>query len=102
MSDADRERMVERLQVAAGEGRLTLDEFQERVGGVLRCDFSRRSSAPGPGQARAPRPGPGPWGRRRGPPPAPPDGCTKRSRRPEHLVRSSPPSRSAMAPATPL
>lgn len=37
MSDADRERVVERLQSAVGEGRLTLDEFQERVDGVLRA-----------------------------------------------------------------
>ena len=37
MSDADRERVVERLHSAVGEGRLTLDEFQERVDGVLRA-----------------------------------------------------------------
>lgn len=37
MSDADREQVVQRLQTAVGEGRLTLDEFQERVDGVLRC-----------------------------------------------------------------
>lgn len=37
MSDADRERVVARLQSAVGEGRLTLDEFQERVDGVLRA-----------------------------------------------------------------
>lgn len=37
MSDADRERVLARLQDAAGEGRLTLDEFQERVDGVLRA-----------------------------------------------------------------
>lgn len=36
MSDADRERVVAHLQAAVGEGRLTLDEFQERVDGVLR------------------------------------------------------------------
>jgi len=37
MSDADRERAVARLQSAVAEGRLTLDEFQERVDGVLRA-----------------------------------------------------------------
>jgi hypothetical protein len=35
MSDADRERVAERLRVAAGEGRLTLEEFEERLTGVL-------------------------------------------------------------------
>ena len=36
LSDAERERVVARLQVAVAEGRLTLDEFQERVDGVLK------------------------------------------------------------------
>jgi hypothetical protein len=35
LSDADRERVVERLHAAVGEGRLTLTEFEERVDGVL-------------------------------------------------------------------
>jgi hypothetical protein len=35
MSDADRERVVERLHTAVGEGRLTLEEFDERVASVL-------------------------------------------------------------------
>jgi hypothetical protein len=35
MSDADRERVLARLNVAVGEGRLTLAEFEERVAGVL-------------------------------------------------------------------
>ncbi|HKT00015.1 MAG TPA: DUF1707 domain-containing protein [Rugosimonospora sp.] len=35
MSDADRERVSERLRKAAGEGRLTLDEFEQRLAGVL-------------------------------------------------------------------
>lgn len=35
MSDADRERVVQRLNQAAGDGRITLDEFEERVAGVL-------------------------------------------------------------------
>jgi hypothetical protein len=35
MSDADREAVAERLRKAVGEGRLTLDEFEQRVSGVL-------------------------------------------------------------------
>jgi hypothetical protein len=35
MSDADREQVAERLQVALGEGRLTLEEFEQRLSGVL-------------------------------------------------------------------
>jgi len=35
MSDAEREAVVERLSRAAGEGRLTLDEFEQRVAEVL-------------------------------------------------------------------
>jgi hypothetical protein len=35
MADADRERVVERLNTAVGEGRLTLTEFEDRVSGVL-------------------------------------------------------------------
>jgi hypothetical protein len=35
MSDADRERVVQRLNAAVGEGRITLAEFEERVAGVL-------------------------------------------------------------------
>lgn len=31
-SDTERERAVERLREAVGEGRLTLEEFSERVG----------------------------------------------------------------------
>ncbi len=34
-SDADRERVVALLQVAFAEGRLTRDEFGERIGGAL-------------------------------------------------------------------
>ena len=34
-SDADRDRVIDVLRVAAGEGRLTPDEFEERVQGVL-------------------------------------------------------------------
>jgi hypothetical protein len=35
MSDADRERVAERLNAAVGEGRLTLVEFEQRLSGVL-------------------------------------------------------------------
>jgi hypothetical protein len=35
LSDAERERFVEQLHSAVGEGRLTLDEFEERVGKIL-------------------------------------------------------------------
>jgi hypothetical protein len=34
-SDADRQRVIEALQRHTAEGRLTLDEFSERVGSVL-------------------------------------------------------------------
>jgi hypothetical protein len=37
MSDADRERVMARLQTAVSEGRLTLSEFQDRVDGVLKA-----------------------------------------------------------------
>src|SRR5690349_17139513 len=35
MSTADREQLVERLHTAVGEGRITLEEFEERMTGVL-------------------------------------------------------------------
>src|ERR1051326_14870 len=35
MSTADREQLVERLNTAVGEGRITLEEFEERMTGVL-------------------------------------------------------------------
>jgi hypothetical protein len=35
MSDDDRERVAERLRVALGEGRLTLEEFEQRLSAVL-------------------------------------------------------------------
>lgn len=37
ISDADREGVVQQLNVAVAEGRLTLAEFEERVDGVLRA-----------------------------------------------------------------
>jgi hypothetical protein len=37
MSDADREGVVERLNAAVADGRLTLVEFEERVDGVLKA-----------------------------------------------------------------
>jgi hypothetical protein len=35
MSDADRERVTERLHTAFGEGRITQEEFEQRLNGVL-------------------------------------------------------------------
>ena len=35
LSDADRERVVERLRGSLGEGRMTLEEFEQRLTGVL-------------------------------------------------------------------
>lgn len=35
VSDAERNRVVEQLNQAVGEGRLTLAEFEDRIGGVL-------------------------------------------------------------------
>ncbi|MBO0870956.1 MAG: DUF1707 domain-containing protein [Micromonosporaceae bacterium] len=35
MSDADRERIAERLRTATGEGRITLAEYEDRLRGVL-------------------------------------------------------------------
>ncbi|MFI6734147.1 DUF1707 domain-containing protein [Nonomuraea sp. NPDC050451] len=35
MSDADRERVAARLRSAVGDGRLTLEEFEQRLSGVL-------------------------------------------------------------------
>ena len=40
VTDADRHAMVARLQAACGEGRLTLDEFSERVGMALEARTS--------------------------------------------------------------
>jgi hypothetical protein len=37
MSDSDREGVIARLSTALGEGRLTLEEFEQRVDGVLRA-----------------------------------------------------------------
>lgn len=37
ISDADRESVIARLNVAVAEGRLTLPEFEERIDGVLRA-----------------------------------------------------------------
>ena len=35
MSDMERDRITERLRTAVGEGRLTMDEFEQRLSGVL-------------------------------------------------------------------
>lgn len=40
IGDADRERAAQRLQQACGEGRLTLEEFSDRVGQVWAADDS--------------------------------------------------------------
>src|SRR3954462_15594152 len=40
VNDAERQAMVARLQAACGEGRLTLDEFSERVGMALEARTS--------------------------------------------------------------
>jgi class 3 adenylate cyclase len=63
VTDAEREAMVARLQHACGEGRLTLDEFSERVGAALEArttgDLERLTTdlpelaAPGPPPAPA-------------------------------------------------
>jgi Domain of unknown function (DUF1707) len=63
ISDADRERAVERLNKAVSEGRLTMSEFDERVAGVLRArtrsevepylaDLPAAPTAPEQGQLR--------------------------------------------------
>jgi hypothetical protein len=64
ISDADRERAVQRLDRAVSEGRLTMSEFDERVAGVLRArtgsdlqpylaDLPAGQVAPEEGQLRA-------------------------------------------------
>lgn len=40
VSDTDRELVVDRLRVACGEGRISLDEFTDRVGGVYQARTS--------------------------------------------------------------
>ena len=44
-SDEDRERVVERLRVAAGDGRLTAAELDERLGAALTARTSRELAA---------------------------------------------------------
>jgi hypothetical protein len=64
ISDADRERAVQRLNRAVAEGRLTMSEFDERVAGALRArtgselapylaDLPAGQTAPETGQLRA-------------------------------------------------
>ena len=40
-SDADRERTSERLREAAADGRLTMDELEDRLGGVYAAKYHR-------------------------------------------------------------
>jgi hypothetical protein len=71
-SDADRERIVEQLRKHAADGRLTMDEFEERMtaayeaktyGGLseLTRDLPVDLSAGGGGGGRGARPGAGAW-----------------------------------------
>ena len=43
-SDAEREQTAELLRRAAGEGRLTLDELDERLGAVYEADYGESSA----------------------------------------------------------
>ncbi|WP_424644189.1 DUF1707 and DUF4870 domain-containing protein [Embleya sp. AB8] len=72
VSDADRERTIEHLKYAYGEGRLTVDEFEERVAAALagktRSDLETlledllmpMAGPPPPVPMARPRPGPPP------------------------------------------
>jgi Domain of unknown function (DUF1707) len=74
VSDAERERAVERLRSAAGEGRLATEELEERISGALNArthgDLERLLSdlpgprLPAPRQTRPPAPPPDPARRR--------------------------------------
>jgi Domain of unknown function (DUF1707) len=74
VSDAERDRAVERLRAAAGEGRLATEELEERISGALNArthgDLERLLSdlpgpkLPAPRQTRAPAPAPDPARRR--------------------------------------
>ena len=44
-SDADRERTSERLRAAAGDGRLTMDELDDRLAGVYATRYSHELDA---------------------------------------------------------
>src|SRR4051812_7496126 len=74
VNDAERQAMVARLQAACGEGRLTLDEFSERVGMALEARTSADleeltldlpalapPSVPPTGTSAAPAPHPTSW-----------------------------------------
>lgn len=70
--DADRERVLERLRVASAEGRLDLDEFDERVRAALAArTFGDLAvlTADLPGEPPSPQPAPAPPPRT---PPVPP------------------------------
>jgi len=83
-SDAERERVVERLRAAAGEGRLATDELEERISGALDArthgDLERLlADLPGP---RLPAP-------RQTRPPAPRVGGDAFSQRREALAQAT-------------
>ncbi len=66
VSDNEREQVAERLRVAAGEGRLGLDELEDRITAVYTAKtyaelepITRDLPAPGVGPAAAPAPGAG-------------------------------------------
>ena len=56
-SDADRDRIAERLRAAAGEGRLTSEELEERLESSFTARTGRRARAAGGGPAVAAAPG---------------------------------------------
>ncbi len=75
VSDAERDRAVERLRTAAGEGRLATEELEDRIAGALQArthgDLETLLSdlpgprLPAPRQTRPPAPPPDPEQRRR-------------------------------------
>ena len=56
-SDAERDATVERLSQATGEGRLTLDEFSQRMGQASTARTRAEAGPPGDRSARERRPG---------------------------------------------
>src|ERR1700691_3081484 len=66
-SDADRERVAERLREAAGDGRLTMDELDERLDAVYAAKTYAElvpitHDLPGTGAGYVPAPAPSPSG----------------------------------------
>src|SRR3954464_928475 len=63
IADTDRDRVVAVLRMHCTEGRITLDEFSDRVGEVYNARTQRELDAvvrdlPAPGSPEAPRPAP--------------------------------------------